>query len=112
MIIVELIENNLLNEERFAKMFSRGKFIHNKWGRVKIINELRRRQLSDYCIKSGLKELEALGYDEQLEQLLSINFAKQKGSIYVRRSKCASYMIQKGYEAELVWTYLKELDED
>lgn len=110
LVLVDLIENNLLNEERFAKMFCRGKFVHNKWGKVKIVNELKRRQISDYCINSGLKEVEFPAYQDQLKSLLNKNFLKQKGSVYVRRSKSASYMVQKGYEAELVWSYLREME--
>ena len=55
-IIVKLIEDNFLNEERFAKVYAGGKFRIKKWGRLKISRALEMKELSSYCIKSGLKK--------------------------------------------------------
>src|ERR1700742_4248902 len=57
-VIAELISKNFLNEERFAKAFAGGKFRIKKWGRVNIRLELKRRKLSEYCIKKGLAEID------------------------------------------------------
>jgi regulatory protein len=53
-IIADLISTNFLNEERFAKAFAGGKFRIKKWGKVKIKIELKKRKISDYCIRKGL----------------------------------------------------------
>ena len=57
-IIVALISDNHLNEERFAKAFVRGKFSIKKWGKVRLTQELKQRQLSKYTIKIALKEID------------------------------------------------------
>ena len=59
-IISELISEGFLNEERFAKAFSRGKFRIKRWGKNKITNELKRRNISEYSIRKGLKEIETI----------------------------------------------------
>ena len=61
-IIVALIEDNHLNEERFAKAFVRGKFSIKKWGKVRLTLELKQRQLSKYIIKIALQEIDPNDY--------------------------------------------------
>ena len=68
-IIVHLIQHNYLNEQRFAKAFTRGKFRIKKWGKNRIIRELKFRQISDYAIKSGLKEIKLDVYHKTLQEL-------------------------------------------
>ena len=57
-IIVDLIQNNYLNEERFAKAYVRGKFSIKKWGKVRLTLELKQRQISKYVIKTALAEID------------------------------------------------------
>ena len=66
-IIVELISQNYLNEERFAKAFAGGKFRTKKWGKVKIIQELKKHFLSDYVIKKAIKEISDDDYEKAIE---------------------------------------------
>ena len=65
-MIVWLIENNYLNEERFAKAYAGGKFRMKQWGRIRIgrfnKHELKMRGLSEYCIKVGLAEIDEDDY--------------------------------------------------
>ena len=61
-IVAYLIQENYLNEERFAQSFARGKFNIKKWGRNRITNELKLRQISKYNIKTALKEIEDEDY--------------------------------------------------
>ena len=56
-VMVELIEENFLNEERFARSYARGKFRIKKWGKVRILRELKQRQISAYCIRKGMEKL-------------------------------------------------------
>lgn len=109
-IIVKLIEENFLNEERFAKAFAGGKFRVKKWGRNKIIRELEMRNLSAYCIKSGLKEIEEQDYLDTIHQIITkkTDEVSAKNS-YQKTYKIAQYLISRGFEADLVWDILKEL---
>jgi len=109
-IIAELITDNFINEERFAKTFAAGKFRMKQWGLVKIKNELRKRKLSEFCIASGLKEIVQEEYTKTLEILL-LKKAKliKKTADYILRNRLATYAISKGYEHDLVWKTLEKL---
>jgi len=110
-IIVKLIEENFLNEERFAKAFAGGKFRIKKWGRNRIIRELEMRNLSPYCIKSGLKEIDEQDYIATIHGIIK----KKESEItakndYQKKYKIAIYLISRGFESDLVWEILKTND--
>jgi regulatory protein len=108
-LIADLITEGYLNEERFAKAFAGGKFRMKKWGRIKIEHELERKGLTPGCIRAGLREIDEVQYLETLRQLLLLKSGQiDAENEFVRKDKLASYAIQKGYEAELVWRLLKE----
>ena len=68
-VIVHLIENNFLNEERFACCFARGKFRIKKWGKIRIVNELKSRTISQYNINTALKEIDDEEYTTTFHSL-------------------------------------------
>ncbi len=110
-IITELIIDNFLNEERFAKSYARGKFVFKKWGRIKIKQELKLRKLSAYCIKKGMQEIEDDDYQKTIEELLKKKDKYERETDpYKRRNKLARYLIQKGYESALIWKTIKQLE--
>ncbi|MFZ4542946.1 MAG: regulatory protein RecX [Saprospiraceae bacterium] len=112
-IIVDLINDNFLNEERFAKVFARGKSNIKKWGRIKIENELKFRKISTYCIRKGMEEIDEHIYVENLRQLLRkkhVAFPDQDNQFRTEQ-KLYQYAIQKGYEADLISSILKEMRE-
>ena len=61
-IVSNLIKDNYLNESRFSKSFVRGKFNIKNWGKVRIVNELKLRNISIYNINLGLKEIDDHDY--------------------------------------------------
>jgi regulatory protein len=69
LVISQLIEEDYLNEERFARQFAGGKFRMKSWGRVRIQNELKQRQISDYCIRKAMKEIVDDEYLSALDKL-------------------------------------------
>lgn len=107
-IISELISDGFLNESRFARSFVRGKFRQNHWGRQRIILELKKRNVSEYCIREGLQEISEKEYTETLREVLDKknNLLKEDDS-YKRRTKLAQFAIRRGFEAELVWECVK-----
>ena len=108
-IIAELIKENFLNEERFAKAFASGKFRIKKWGRNKIERALENKGISQYCIRKGLKEIDPDEYPKALESIVRTKLEKTKAeNIYEKRDKVAKFAITKGYEPELVWEILKK----
>ncbi|MGX1928393.1 regulatory protein RecX [Flagellimonas sp. 2504JD4-2] len=109
-IIAHLIQENYLNEERFAKSFARGKFSIKKWGKTRIVNELKQRQISSFNIKSALKEIEEEDYLQTLNELAIKRLAQIKESnVQKRKKKLADYLLYRGWESHLVYEKLKEL---
>ncbi|MFT4749988.1 MAG: regulatory protein [Neolewinella sp.] len=111
-VICELIRENYLNEERFARSFARGRFKMKRWGRQKITRELKQRDVSAYCIKKGLTEIEDEEYDKVMEkELLRRDRLERKGlQPYLRRRKLADYMFQRGFESHLTWEIINRLE--
>lgn len=109
--IAQLIEEGFLNEERFAKSYCRGKFKNNQWGRNKIKQALKMKAVSEYCIKKGMAEINDDEYLEVLERLLEKKQEALRGerNIWIKKKKIASFLIQKGYESELVYGRLREM---
>ena len=112
-IIAALIEEQFIQEERFAILFAGGKFRIKKWGKIKIKTELKRKKISNYCIKKALDAIENDTYIQVLEELLQKKSAlnKEKNK-YKRFSQIAAYAVSKGYEAELVREILNKEDAD
>lgn len=102
-IIASLIEDNYLNEERFAIAFAGGKFRVKHWGRVKIKYELKQKQVSEYCIKKALKQIEEEEYLKTLRKLVTEKYIKLKNEQYlIRKKKTTDYLIAKGFELSLI----------
>ncbi len=110
-VIVHLIEHNFLNEERFASLFSISKFHQKKWGKIRIKNELKSRKISDYLITKGLKELPEEEYELTFEALAVKVWETilEKNTIKKRKKFC-DYLLRKGWESELIYSKVKELE--
>ena len=102
-IIATLIEENYLNEERFALAFAGGKFRVKQWGRVKIKYEPKQKQLSEYCIKKSLKQIDEEEYIKVLNKLAKDKYTSLKSEQYlIRKKKTMDYLIAKGFEMDLI----------
>ena len=111
-ILTRLITDGFLNEERFAKAFAGGKFRMKKWGRNKIVHELESHGVTSKCIQKGLAELSQADYTKTLRALLKKKFDQiSEPNLFKKRDKTARFAIGKGYESELVWGILKEMQE-
>ncbi|MFT7121524.1 MAG: regulatory protein [Neolewinella sp.] len=111
-VICALIQENFLDEERFARSFARGKFNMKRWGRMKITRELRMKEVSAYCIKKGLSEIEEDDYQQTIDdELLRRDRLERKGlHPFLRRKKLADYMFQRGYESHMTWETINRLE--
>lgn len=109
-VIVHLIENNFLNEERFACSFARGKHRIKHWGKIRIVNELKYRNISKYNIETALKEIA----DEYLD---TFHFSTEKfwdtipeKNILKKRKKFCDFFLRKGFESNLIYEKAIELE--
>ena len=110
-IMVHLISDNFLNEERFACSFARGKHRIKHWGKIRIVNELNAKKISKTLINIALKEISTEEYlstfhtlaERNWETILETNNLK-------KRKKFCDYLLRKGFESNLVYEKVKELE--
>ena len=110
-IISTLINENYLNEERFAIQFAGGKFRMKQWGKIKIKQALKFKQVSDYCIKKALKEIDDISYERVFQKLAEqkLKTLKSERNIFVKKRKLQDFLLQRGFENELIKDVLKNL---
>ena len=112
-IVVQLIEGNFLNETRFACSFARGKHRIKHWGKIRITNELKARNISTTNITLALKEISAEEYYETFENLAERCWNNiSETNILKKRKKFCDYLLRRGYESNLVYEKAKELEEE
>ncbi len=108
-VIADLIEQNYLNEERFAKTFAGGKFRVKSWGKRKIKQHLQQRGITGYNLEQAMKEIEPDDYRQTLRTLLD---RKRKtlrdDNPLVIRQKLVRFALSRGYESDLIWQVLGE----
>ena len=111
-IVVQLIENNFLNETRFACSFARGKHRIKQWGKIRITNELKARQISSTNISLALKEISPEEYESTFENLAERcwNGIPEK-NILKKRKKFCDYLLRRGYESNFVYDKVKEMEQ-
>jgi regulatory protein len=108
-LLSALIEEDYLNEERFAIQFAGGRFRMKQWGKIKISYELKQKQVSEYVIKKALKLIDEKNYKATLYKLYEQK-AKQLASEknqFTKKRKLQDYLLQKGYERPLIAELLR-----
>ncbi|MCM4171279.1 RecX family transcriptional regulator [Arenibacter sp. TNZ] len=109
-IVGHLIKDNYLNEERFARSFARGKFKIKKWGKNRILNELKYREISKYNIRFAMEEIEPTEYLESFNALAKKRLAEiREKDLQKRRKKLADYLLYRGWESAMVYEKVYEL---
>lgn len=110
MILLSLMQDNFLNEERFAKSFARGKFRIKNWGKNRIIRELKFKDISAYNIKTALKEIDETAYLATIYRITeNRNAVISESNIYKRKQKLIGFLMRKGFENELVYKVVNEV---
>jgi regulatory protein len=111
-IIVHLITENFLNEERFAFSFARGKHRIKKWGRIRITNELKFRKINQNLIHTALKEITPEEYNATFNSLSNRQWESiRESNALKKRKKFCDFMLRKGFESQLIYEKVKELEE-
>lgn len=108
-ITSKLIEEDYLNEERFAAHFAGGRFRMKQWGRMKIKYELKQKGVSEYCIKKALKTIDAGDYENTLQKLVEqkLKTLKSEKNFFAKKRKLQDFLLQRGFENDLVRELLK-----
>jgi regulatory protein len=107
-IVVHLIQENFLNEERFARGYVRGKFYQNKWGKIKIIQGLKHHRIHQKLIEKAITEIDEDDYLKTLHQLIEKKCNRLTGGFKQKKAKIIRYLYQKGYAYSEYAGLLKE----
>lgn len=107
-ILIWLIQNNFLNEERFSKSYARGKFYQKKWGKIKIKQGLKQKRIPTNLIDKGIEEINEEDYKSTLTELIEKKWnIIRESEVYLKKKKIYNYLLQKGYEYNLINEILK-----
>jgi regulatory protein len=108
-LVIELIQENFLNETRFANAFARGRFNIKGWGKIKIKQHLKMHQVSEYNIKSALKEISDSDYFTKFEKLATKKWATLKReNALQKKQKLIRFMYGRGFESQLAYEFLRD----
>ncbi|MBD1422486.1 regulatory protein RecX [Sphingobacterium chuzhouense] len=108
-IIVQLIEDNFLNEERFAKVYALGKFRMKGWGKIKIKQHLKAKNVSEPLIRIALREINPDEYDKKIKETIEKRLNKPiKKLSFTEKSKLAVYLQSKGFENDIIFEKINQ----
>jgi len=111
-ILLSLMQDNFLNEERFAKSYARGKFRIKNWGKQRIVKELKFREISAYNIKTALQEIDEKEYLKSIHDIaIKRNQQITEANFYQRKQKLIGFLQRKGYEIDLVYKVVNAIVE-
>ena len=106
-----LMEENFLNEQRFAIAFASGKFRVKKWGKMKIAQGLMQKGVNDECIHQGLLVIDDEEYYDTLYRLLQKKWDTLSDiDNFKKKGKVVNYGISKGFEPNVIWDIMRELE--
>ena len=109
-IMAQLVTENFINEERFAIIYAGGKFRIKKWGKEKIKQALKHKQVSDYCINKALKEIGGKDYRKAILEIINKKKMEIKEPVaWKKKYKIGQYLYSRGFEREMVSEMLDEL---
>ncbi len=110
LILLSLLKDNFLNEERFAKSFARGKFRIKNWGKQRIVRELKFREISAYNIKTALKEIDEKEYLDTIYTITkNRNNIIKEPDFFKRKKKLIDFLMRKGFESALIYETVNEI---
>lgn len=109
-IIHQLLQDDFLNEERFSKSFARGKFRIKKWGKARIVRELKFREISKYNIETALQEIDGDAYLKVFDEVAhkKKRLLHEKNPLRAKR-KLTDHLLYKGFEPHLVHEKVRQL---
>jgi len=110
-LLVQLIEENFLNEERFAMAYAGGKFRMKQWGKKKIKYALQQKQVSNYCIRKALASIDNIDYRKTFISVANkkLKTLRSEKNIFIKKQKIKTFLQQKGFEIKVINEYLKEV---
>lgn len=101
-IIADLILENFINEERFAKAFVSGKLRIKHWGKNKIKAGLKQHRISETIIKEALKSIDGDEYEAALKKVVAKKHRLLKGKDKRKNFYALlNHTVSRGFESDL-----------
>jgi regulatory protein len=113
-LLAYLIEHQFLDEGRFAESYVSGKLRIKHWGRIKIKQGLRLKQIPEKIIQLAFKTIDPDEYFGILKHEISKkqrDLSAEKDP-WKKKAKVLRYAQSKGFENDLIYEALASLDED
>ena len=104
-----LIDENFLSETRFSEAYVRGKFNNNNWGKIKIIRELKSRNISNWNISNALNQISDIDYNNKLKKLCEKQIELSDKTKVEMRNKVIKSLSIKGWEIDLIINQINQL---
>lgn len=109
-LIARLRQEQYVDERRYAHAFAHDKFLQNHWGRTRIAQELRRRDIADEFIENALTEIPDEASEEALSKLLRQRLRTTRGKndteVFL---KMLRYSVGRGYSLDEAHRCLEKL---
>lgn len=110
-IIAHLMKESFIDEARFCRSFVHDKWKFNKWGRLKISYELKRKNIADNLIEEALAGIDTEAYDTALVNLIRDKRKTTKGKdVYAISQKLYRFGLSRGFTVKEITIALKKLD--
>lgn len=112
-LVRRLVEEQYINEERYCRAFINDKVRFARWGRLKIAQALRQKQIASSLYLPLLDELDEAIYSEQLRRLLEAKQREVKGrNAYERKAKLVRFALGRGYEMDMIRRFIPNFEEN
>jgi regulatory protein len=112
-MIMSMIEEDHLDEERFALAFTAGRFKMKQWGRKKIQYALKEKMVNEESIQKAIRQIDETNYIQVLKKLAKEKYSSLKNDPYlVRKKKTLDYLMQKGFEVNLIKTIVEDFTKE
>ncbi len=112
-VMLHLFKERYLDTARYCRAFVRDKYRFNQWGRMKISQALRMKQLSAADIETGMEEIDDEEYHAVLASLLKQKAKSIKSATtYERNAKLIRFAAGRGFLMDEILQHIKQVDED
>ena len=110
-VISTLINENFINDQRYAEAFVKDKYRYNKWGKVKIAAHLKAKRIPAEVIEAALDILDVNQYKQTIREILASRrkFIKAKNQFDLK-GKLLRFGLSKGFESHLLYDIINEID--
>ena len=106
-LISRLVNEEYLDEERFALRFASGKCRIRCWGKLKIRFELRQKGIGEVLINKALRSLDDQEYETIFRRQADKKWRslQSEKNIFVKKNKWQQFLLQRGFEQSIIKTW-------